>query len=452
MFTTLNGTSGTVSHTPLGAAARRMALVPTLLVISVFIPPALGGFYLFDLSLNPTRVILLIAVPIVLLHALSSSGSRVYRKPMSDVLVPLTCLWIILSVAAVDGPEVALKSGSIDAIEFLMPYAIMRSLLRTADELHAVVRVFCIAAAIAGLLGLLDVFNNSFVMHDLARLTGYQFRHVAGIEPGLRSDNYRLGLFRATGVFAAPELFGTAMFTALLLCGDLEGWTRWFCIVGAGIGLFISFSSGPWLATVLGLGLLLYRAKIRFPGRWVALIVIGTLALVTFLSVKDDPFTSLVYHFTLDPSSGYYRILIWQYAGADVLQAPIFGLGIRADWDRPEWMSSSSVDSLWLVLAIKFGIPGSILTLLALIGASSRSSWKAGGILGGERKLAEILGIITFLTVFNGLTVHYFDTNFPIMSFLIGMRAFLGQIAPTRYEASIMSRHPRAVAGRNSLG
>jgi hypothetical protein len=67
-------------------------------------------------------------------------------------------------------------------------------------------------------------------------------------------------------------------------------------------------------------------------------------------------------------------------------------------------------------------------TGLALIGASSRSGWNAGGIGAREIKLAETLGIITFLTVFNGFTVHYFGVNAVILSFLAGMRAFLSQL------------------------
>jgi O-antigen ligase len=431
MYTALSRTTANLSGTPSGAAVRRVPIVPTLLVIAVFIPQALGGFYVFDLSLNASRVVLFVAAPIVLFQPRSSVGSRDYPKPMSDFLVPLACTWMILALAEVDGGATALKSGGIDALEFLMPYATMRYLLRDEEQLHAVVKVFCIAAAVAGLLGLLDTFNHSFVLREgLARLTGYQFRTIAGLNPHPDlTQNYRLGLYRATGVFQVPELFGTTMFTALLLCSDLEGRTRRFCILGAGVGLFISLSSGPWMAMVLGLGLFLYRRKVRFSGRWLTLIVAGTMALVIFVAVKEDPFSSIVYHFTLDPQTGYFRLLIWRYAGANVMQSPIFGLGLAADWTRPDWMPSS-VDSLWLALAMQFGIPGSILIGVAVIAASSRSSWNAGGIGAREIKLAETLGIITFLTVFNGFTVHYYGVNGLILSFLAGMRAFLGQLGP----------------------
>ena len=64
---------------------------------------------------------------------------------------------------------------------------------------------------------------------------------------------------------------------------------------------------------------------------------------VVFLTTVN-PLGWIFNHFTLDPSTGYFRLMIWDAAGADVMQSPIFGIGTTDDWFRPTWMSSS-VDS-----------------------------------------------------------------------------------------------------------
>jgi O-antigen ligase/polysaccharide polymerase Wzy-like membrane protein len=409
---------------PRREAARRVPFMVALLVIGAFIPEAFG-FFIAGFRIVPVRVPLLLAVPVLLFGIRIRSGPRAHRRPISDLLVPLVGVWLMLAFVHDNGVAIALKSGTMEILAFVIPYTVMRYMLRDEGQVHAAVRLFCIVAAISGLLGLLDTFTGKAVLREpLARLTGYNF-FTADSRPA--EGGYRLGLLRASGPLDGPELFGTAMCYGLFLCGDLKGRVRWFCRCGTGIGLFISLSSGPWMATIVGLGILLYRRIVVFHGRWLALIVAAVAALVIFVMVKSDPFSSIVYHLTLDPQTGYFRLLIWQYAGADALQSPIFGLGFPADWPRPEGMPSS-IDSLWLELALRYGIPASVLTFLALISSSSRSSWGAGRISARGRKLAETLGIITFLTVFNGFTVDYFGTSIIIVSFLTGMRAFLGQL------------------------
>jgi hypothetical protein len=66
---------------------------------------------------NATRVVLLIAAPIVLFRPRSSSSSKGHRKPLSDFLIPLAAMWMILALGQVNGGAIALKSG---ALEFVM--------------------------------------------------------------------------------------------------------------------------------------------------------------------------------------------------------------------------------------------------------------------------------------------------------------------------------------------
>jgi hypothetical protein len=424
IYAPVNQTVPTTSDAP-RAVTERAPFVPSLVVVAAFLPEAFG-FFVGDFRLTPVRLALLLATPIVLFQ--SRSPSKNHRRPISDLLVPLTSLWSIVAITHVVGLGTGLKSGGVSALEFWMPYAVMRYLLRDKGQVHRVVRLFCIVAGITGLLGLLDTFASYYVLRDgLARLTGYSF--YGGSHPVDLSVNYRLGLLRAMGPLDGPELFGTAMCYALLLSGQVGGRARWFCRFGSGVGLLVSLSSGPWLAAIIGLALFAYRGVVRFRGRWLALIVAGTIAFVMFYVVVARPFAWLINHGTLDASTGYFRMMIWEYGGASVMQSPIFGLGIPLEWARPSWMPSS-VDSLWLRTAMVVGIPGSVLEGLTLLSVSaSRLMGSAEGIGRREKELAETLAIIMFLTVFIGFTVDYFGTSIIIVSFLAGLRSFLGHLS-----------------------
>jgi hypothetical protein len=227
-------------------------------------------------------------------------------------------------------------------------------------------------------------------------------------------------------------MFGIVMCYALLLSRDLRGRQRLFCRVGSGIGLFLSLSSAPWLAFILGCTLVVYRRVARFPRPWLVLVSFGGVTGTIFFFVHPHPLGWMFNHLALDASTGYYRLLIWQYAGADIMQSPWFGIGMTEDWARPLWMPKT-IDSLWLRSAMTFGIPGSILIAVALVGASSLRVQQtlANAAVIGQREivLAETLGIITFLTLFLGFTVHYWGACWFLVGALAGLRGYLGQVA-----------------------
>jgi len=74
-----------------------------------------------------------------------------------------------------------------------------------------------------------------------------------------------------------------------------------------------------------------------------------------------------------------------------------------------------------------------VLMGLSLISASSRPVLvlprRSRHIGERELRLAEGLGIVAFLTIFLGFTVHYWGICNLILSLLVGIRATLGQLA-----------------------
>jgi O-antigen ligase len=182
----------------------------------------------------------------------------------------------------------------------------------------------------------------------------------------------------------------------------------------------------------IGIGLTYYCRFARIPAKWISLTVtIGLFVTVVFLTTIN-PLGWIFNHFTLDASTGYFRLMIWDAAGADVMESPIFGIGATNDWFRPSWMPNS-VDSLWLRCAMLYGIPGSLLIALAVIAASvpavRRTPLNARRVTARDILLAESLDIITFLTIFLGFTVFYWGSAWITLGLLAGLRAYLGQHA-----------------------
>lgn len=411
-------------------AGARLPKVVALLIMTFFIPEAIS-VVVFDFRLTPARLLLLVLTPMLIGAFAGLIGSRQYRFVLSDLFMPIAAGWMVLAPAMIEDLMTALKSGGIMALEFVGPYLVARCLVQTPSQIHAAIKILCICAAIVGPIAILDTIANYAVVHDeLARLTGYTYSAVA-ISLNL-DDMHRLGLYRAQGVFEHPILFGVAMCYSLMLIGDLAPRARVFCFLGSFTGLFLALSSAPWLGTIVGVGCLIYR-KIAggISHYWLLAVTGGGLLLAAVFLFSNNPWGWIFSHLTLDAGTGYYRLLIWQYAGFDVMQSPIFGLGVKSDWFRPDWVSPS-VDSYWLRSAMTFGIPGSALIALSFIGASSRrvraTKRNAGFIGSREARLAEALGIIVFLTLFEGFTVHFWGSCCLIISFLVGVRATLGQL------------------------
>ena len=259
-------------------------------------------------------------------------------------------------------------------------------------------------------------------MHDFAaKITG------SAVRP---QQAPRYGLLRAEGSLEHPIMLGTACMIAIMLGMAQRGTARALIMGGAAIALLASISSGPMMATVIGLGCVAYRHITKsLKLRWTYL-ALSVLALVSPIFVfKSSPLGWVLNHFTLDQDSAFYRLIIWDVAGHLVLESPIFGVGSSENWQRPEWMPAT-VDSFWLRSAMTFGIPGAVMIAGCLISACAQPTDRASSRLSSaERELAMLLACILWLYIFLGFTVHFWGVAFALIGFLAGMRAQLGALA-----------------------
>lgn len=405
------------------AASARSETAPTwtkLLVIAALMPEDLN-IRPAGLLLTMPRLLLLAAVPVIAIRLASRSASG-FRATACDYVVVLTGLWMFFSVSMTGGIDRAVISASIVILEYCGTYFLVRTSLTRPGQCLALGRFLACAIAVEGALSLLDVLSQRHVLHDLAQsLTGYS--------KYWRPD-FRNGIMRAQGSLEHPILMGAVCaFGSLLSLTLLKGSKRRLVFAGCMIGVVSAMSSAPIGAAALSWIMLLYRRMTPgSPGRWRLLIVSTLLFLAGLIAFHPRPFSFLMDHFTFDPQTGYYRLLIWNIVGEIVLANPVFGAGLASTFAE-EFSVSNTVDTIWLESALCFGIPGSVLIGLSVLSACKSGAPRPGRADGDDTALGLALGIIAFLYIYLGFTVHFWGGAWILMAAFVGMRAQFGQAA-----------------------
>ena len=179
-----------------------------LIALTLFLPEELS-FYIDNLRLTPTRLILLLLTPTLLfrLCKMCSAGRR--EILVSDILILITSMWMFCAVAIVAGINEALAHAAPDILEFCISYFAVRVLLTDHGEALSFINLLCLVIAIVAVIGLLDTATSTYFTHDLfAKLTGYVKN---------RQHDYRQGFLRATSTLEHPIHFGAACSFGLVL-------------------------------------------------------------------------------------------------------------------------------------------------------------------------------------------------------------------------------------------
>ena len=395
----------------------RLPTALTLILLTLFLPEAFS-FFVFGLRLTLTRLLFLVLVPVVAVRFAAKINQGNYRFVASDIFVPLSGIWMFLGPAVINGvADTLVHSGPI-VLEYLMAYLATRVLLSARGEAIAFVELLCLAIAFVVADALLDTITGHYFTRDVAsQLTGYYKAWNA-------ADEYRFGFLRAAGPIEHPILLGFICAIGFLISVSVTIRFRRLSIFMCGLGVVIAFSSAPEQALAMGIGLLVYsRMFTDVPNKWLLLSVPPVLGAVVLMESTSSPFGHLFDYLTIDPQTAYFRLYIWNVIGPAVLQSPYFGV-VEGSYDY-----EGSVDSLWLVLSMLYGIPCAILTGLSMIGSCSLStSWPRARLSGAETKLGTTLGIIVFLVIFMGFTVHLWGTTWILVGLLVGVRAHLGEL------------------------
>lgn len=412
------------SHTIAHAADD--AKLPAVVLIYLICVIAPINFAFGTIVMTPLRILLLFLV--IPLTGRLFSGQ--YGKVMAvDYLFFMHIAWATLAVA-INNPSRVVENVGSAAVEFLGGYLIARAYIRTPGQFEELIKVLLVI--IIGLLPFTvpeSIGGRAVIPHIVESIPGFGTVKQIDIPR-------RMGLFRAQNVFAHPihyGLFCSAAFSTVLLGlhGTLSLSKR---LIGCGIiliSVFLSLSSGALLAVMLQVFLLAWAFAFRKnKKKWIlllGLIALGYMA-IDLLSNRT-PTKVFMSYATFSSQTAYYRSIIFDYGMRNVWANPIFGLGLRT-WFRPAYMKTGSVDNYWLVMAMKYGIPGFTLVTLGYF---------AGLVKVGRRMLEfsprvsrlRLAWMITFCGLsFTMTTVHIWTAIYSFVFFFYGAGIWIAYYSP----------------------
>jgi hypothetical protein len=330
-------------------------------------------------------------------------------------------------LAHAHGVGSALQSAGIIFVETMGAYLLARCYIRDADDfrnmISLVVKILLIIAPFA-------FYEWLTASKPILSLFGTVLPTVP-----LNPDQPRLGLWRVQGPFSHSIEFGLfcssiLAMTFLVLGRDRPSFSRWLLTVAVFWTALMSMSSAPIAALLFQTFLVSWdRALQKYSQRWVFLwgFVFASYLVIEFGS-NQTPIQFYISRFTFDAQSGWWRLAIWEYGTASVSNYPWLGIGF-ADWARPAWMTSDSIDNFWLANAIRYGLPAFIFLAISSISLTFAVGRKRGL---DERhttyRLAYLACMATFFFV--GSTVHFWGATYVWFLFLLGSGAWFLDVKP----------------------
>ena len=397
---------------------QRVNLLPALLALAGIILPLELQISVAEAKFTPGRIsIILLLFPA--LFVLCRKGRRVL---LSDFFACATTAWLMIAALNVEGVKALFSASGSEALEFFGGYLVARAYFYGLPALDTFVRVLKMFAIIAIILAMADSISGRLIVHD----TVASILHVSTIAAG-----YREKMVRAASTFDHAILFGVfcALTAAILIHWEKGPMQRSLSVSICFLGCVLSFSSAAIMTVFIVLATYTYDQMLgRFSWRWnVFWLVLGTFLLSLFV-VSNDPLSWILRHFTLDPQTGFYRIWIWNSALVYIPQSPMVGYGHELIGNA---ILDASVDSIWLVYSLRFGVPMVILLILTNIaaflppkpspGRDAKSLYTA--------RMSRAFTIVLLLFMFSGLTVHFWNYMWIFWGLCIGIRASLRELS-----------------------
>lgn len=415
------------------ARALRITPAPIIFLLLCFLCPTEFSVFVGDIRLPPHRIALLLLIPIAAFRLATRSDVRLR---LFDGLFVLFGLYMLL-VYTHHGHGVRgfIYGGSL-ALETTASYLIARAWVRDVEILRATLKVTLAIIIVAALIALPETLFGQVFTHDLlAKLTGYH--HPTSVHT-------RLGLTRAYGTFDHPIHYGTfcAALLAMFWYAERTTFNRFRRTTIVSGATFLGLSSAPILCLVIQGGLITWEKLTRgIPARvWLTIGAIVAAYVALSLVATRSPIAILATGLTLESSTGYYRLLIWEHGLKSVMAHPLLGIGL-ADWARPSWMASDTIDTFWLLTAMRSGIP-SVLLLIAALGLLVRAVNKRG--VRSRNALTRGLArgwLFSLLALcFIATTVHFWNVSLTFFFFFIGLA---GALADPKRRRKKRRRVPR---------
>lgn len=390
--------------------SRRPSPLIAIFVFSLALP---FFFYIGPTRLSPYRLVLVATFIPTLIAWLSGSLGR---KRLPDILMFLAAAWGAIVLMSTHGIDEGLQTAGIFVIETFGAFLFARRYIRDIFAFQRMVTSlvlmvlfllpFAIYENVAGSPILIELFGKIFHVYPMV------------------IDEPRLGLRRAQGPFEHFILFGVVCSSVFALSfyvlGAAKSSLRGRLASGlVAMAAFSSLSSGALLSVAVQVVLIAWdKVTARVRRRW---IILTTILVTSFFAVdlvsNRTPFEVFISYLTFNADTSYMRVLIWHYGTQSVMHHPIFGLGLN-DWERPSWMGGS-IDNFWLVVAVRYGIPG----VLLFVGGLFSLCFGLGRLKELPFQVAQCRkGLIITICglIFALCTVHVWDAPYVLIVLLLG--------------------------------
>lgn len=376
------------------------------LFMVTFLLPVETSFAIGSFRLTMCRVFLLVTfIPFFFRVFTGKAG----RTLLSDYFLLGYVLWIFLSLSLNHDIATALESGGIAAVESLGAYLAARVLIQTKERFQLFVKLLFVTL----------FFLSAFTV--LESLTG-----INVFRPHAHHIGERLGFQRAFGPFDHAILYG-------LFCGSLFSLVLYVSISTSAIqynrlkaslalvATFASVSSGALACIIIQVGLAFWdRLTTNIAGRWSMFTILLAICYIAIdLLSNRSPIKVIITNLTFSAATAYNRITIWEWGTKhNVAHHPWFGSGF-AEWVKPAWMHSSSMDNFWLVNMVRYGLPSFFLLALAILSLMILVS-KNKEIDNETEKIRRGWIFSSIGLIIAGCTVHFWNAIYIWFFFLLG--------------------------------
>lgn len=333
-----------------GRAAQRMPAFAMVVFISLLIP---AFFNIGTLLMTPSRLLFLLAIPLLLLRLF---GRRYGRVTAIDWLILFHMTWFTLSVFVNVNTQVAVTYVGMNLTVLLGGYLAGRAGIRNLDQFIGFVRFFGLVVALALPFALFETLTGQLTIPRLIDA-------IPGVD-SIKDVNYprRLGFDRVQLVFVHPIHYGFfcslsvgLFFVAMKgLVGNSRLWVQTLILA---LMCFLSLSSGPFLAMIIQFMLILWLRIMKNYERpwWILTLLSLGLYVVLEIASNGPALYYIISRLAFNSSTANVRRILLDYGIDQVIATPVFGIFNRP-WNLPPWMTGS-LDNYWLGLAVAYGFP-----------------------------------------------------------------------------------------------
>lgn len=393
-------------------AGRRYQFASWLALIGLLIPAWEGQISVAGAKFTAGRL----AVALLFIPAIIVLARRGRHAVACDIFAILIAVWIPLA-ASITGGSGSLSSASAESMEFFFSYVVGRAFFFQPAALDTFVRVLRSLTIAVVLIAIAEIISGRWIAHEFAS-------SLFGTTP--LSAVFRGNTIRATSSLDHPILFGVfcGLVSAILLLWEQSSLRRTFFSGICLIGCMLSQSSAALMCFVLVLAAFFYdRLMQGTPARWTIFWAVVGGAITAVFILSEHPIGWLISHLTLDPETGYYRILIWNAALDRISQSPLNGYALGL---FNENILDSTVDCVWLVEALRFGIPASTFLLLANLAAIWPTGKPRATVSRSfDQRMNLAFTIVLLMFMFTGITVHFWNYMWIFWGLCIGIKASL---------------------------